>query len=77
MSTSTGYDDDKSEDKFVGEQRWTLEEYQSPSTGVFKTGILVVREDENRSVRGHISFKTIEELNWLKKRIDGGRRVDG
>ena len=72
---STGYDDDKDVDKFVGEQRWMLKEWQSPVTGEYKMGIIEVYEDDNRSVRGHISFNNIEELNWLKARIDGGRRV--
>ena len=72
---STGYDDDKDKEKFVGEQRWMLTEYRSPSTGIFKMAVIEVYEDDSRSVRGHISFNTIEELNWLKKRIDGGRRV--
>lgn len=72
---STGYDDDKDRDKFVGEQQWVLKEWLSP-IAMGAMGVLEVYEDGVRSVRGHIEFKDKDELDWLKRRIDGGRRVE-
>ena len=72
---STGYEGNEGEDKFVGEQRWILKNWLSPiATGVM--GVLEVYEDNKRSVRGHIEFKDEEEFNWLKRRIDGGHKVE-
>lgn len=72
---STGYEDKEGTQAFVGEQIWTLKEWLSPiATGVM--GIVEVMEDEKRSVRGHLEFRDKEEFEWLKERLDGGRRVD-
>ena len=77
LMTSTGYEDKGEGDKFVGEQQWILKEWLGPIVrpgGAM--GILEVFEDEKRSVRAHIEFESKEEFEWLKQRIDGGRRVE-
>jgi len=70
----TGYDD-KGPEPFVGTQRWLLKRW--PAT-LFNSvmGILEVYEDEKRSVRGYLEFKTEEEFKWFQSRVEGDRRVD-
>ena len=75
MSTgSAGYDGPE-DDKFVGEQRWQLKQWISPITGKGVMGVVEVYEDSDRSVRGYVEFKDEDEFNWLKRRIEGGRKV--
>ena len=38
-------------------------------------GVIEVYEDSDRSVRGYVEFKDEDEFNWLKRRIEGGRKV--
>ena len=38
-------------------------------------GVIEVYEDADRSVRGYIEFRDEDEFDWLKRRIEGGRRV--
>ena len=77
MSTAnTGYDGpDETDDKFVGEQRWQLKQWISPIVGKGVMGVIEVYEDADRSVRGYIEFKDEDEFEWLKRRIEGGRKV--
>ena len=70
----TGYEG-KTTEPFIGNQRWLLKRW--PAT-MFNNvmGILEVYEDEDRSVRGYLEFKSEEEFKWAQARLEGDRRVD-